>query len=64
MNAEVTSSGSGFTRLPEVRINSDTGVGGRLLPVLKFTKVGDAKKTLAQLPKNIEIVTVIDCVQQ
>ena len=50
--------------MPEVRINSDTGVGGRLLPVLKFTKVGDAKKTLAQLPKNIEIVTVIDCVQQ
>ena len=64
VGAKVTKGGSGFTSLPEVRINSDTGVGGRLLPVLKFTKVGDAKKTLAQLPKNIEIVTVIDCVQQ
>ena len=64
VGAKVTKGGSGFTSLPEIRINSDTGVGGRLLPVLKFTKVGDAKKTLAQLPKNIEIVTVIDCVQQ
>ena len=64
VGAKVTKGGSGFTSLPEVRINSDTGIGGRLLPVLKFTKVGDAKKTLAQLPKNIEIVTVIDCVQQ
>ena len=64
VGAKVTKGGSGFTSLPEVRINSDTGIGGRLLPVLKFTKVGDAKKILAQLPKNIEIVTVIDCVQQ
>ena len=64
VGAKVTKGGSGFTSLPDVRINSDTGVGGRLLPVLKFTKVGDSKKTLAQLPKNIEIVTVIDCVQQ
>ena len=64
VNAEVTSSGSGFTSLPELQINSDSGVGGRLLPVLKFTKVADAKKTLTKLPKNIEVVTVIDCVQQ
>ena len=66
VNARVTGGGSGFTSLPEIRINSDTGIGGRLLPVLKFTKIPDARKRIEEgtLPPNIEIITVIDCVQQ
>ncbi len=64
VNARVTKGGSGFTGLPELKINSDTGVGGRLLPVLKFTKVADAKRKLMEVPSNIKVVTVIDCVQQ
>ena len=64
VNAEVINGGSGFTSLPELRINSDTGIGGRLLPVLKFTKVVDAKRKATETPSNINIVTVIDCVQQ
>ncbi len=63
VNAEVVNSGSGFTSLPELQINSDSGVGGRLLPVLKFTKVVDAKRKATETPSNINIVTVIDCVQ-
>ena len=64
VNARVTKGGSGFSGLPELKINSDTGVGGRLLPVLKFTKVADAKRKLMEVPSNIKVVTVIDCVQQ
>ena len=31
-------------RLPDLRINSDTGSGAKLSPVLKFTKVDDASQ--------------------
>ena len=44
IGAKVTNGGFGFTSLPELTINSDSGVGGRLLPVLNFTKVQDASK--------------------
>ena len=63
VGAQVIGGGSGFTSLPELQINSDTGIGGRLLPVLKFTKVVDAKRKATETPSNINIVTVIDCVQ-
>ena len=64
VKADVTTGGSGFTDLPNISINSDTGIGGRLLPVLKFIKVADAKKKASETPTNVKLVTVIDCVQQ
>ena len=62
IGANVVNSGSGFTDLPDLQINSKKGVGAKLLPVLKFTKVDDAKR-------NVEItqdavVTVISCIQK
>ena len=44
IGAKVTNGGFGFTNLPDLTINSESGVGGRLLPVLNFTKVQDASK--------------------
>ena len=58
--AKVIDGGFGFTDLPDLVINSDTGSGARLLPVLKFTKVEDAAE-LAQVSQNA-VITVIDCV--
>ena len=58
--AKVIDGGFGFTDLPDLIINSDTGSGARLLPVLKFTKVEDAAE-LAQVSQNA-VITVIDCV--
>ena len=57
--------GFGFTDLPDLVINSDTGVGARLLPVLKFTKIEDASQ-LANLPQVSQdaVVTVISCIQK
>ena len=58
--AKVIDGGFGFTDLPDLIINSDTGSGARLLPVLKFTKVEDAAE-LAQASQDA-VITVIDCI--
>ena len=65
IGADVVNGGFGFTDLPDLVINSDTGVGARLLPVLKFTKIEDASQ-LANLPQVSQdaVVTVISCIQK
>lgn len=62
VKAKVTGSGTGFTCLPELRINSDTGAGAKLLPVLKFTPVENAERLA--FTTQTAVVTVIDCVQR
>ena len=62
VDANVINGGFGFTKLPEILINSDTGVGAKLSPVLKFTKVDDASK-LAEETRQAAI-TVISCIQK
>ena len=65
IGAEVVNGGFGFTDLPDLTINSDTGVGARLLPVLKFTKVDDAKQSADSPQINQDkVVTVISCIQK
>ena len=65
VGANVTNGGFGFTGLPDITINSDTGAGAKLLPVLKFTKVDDASQ-LAELPQVSQdvVVTVISCIEK
>ena len=58
----VVNGGFGFTKLPEIIINSDTGAGAKLSPVLKFTKVDDASQ-LAQTSQTA-VVTVISCIEK
>ena len=60
--ANVINGGFGFTNLPDLIINSDTGAGARLKPVLKFTKVEDAAE-LAQITQDA-VVTVISCIEK
>ena len=60
IGAKVINGGSGFTGLPDLTINSDSGVGGRLLPVLNFTKVQDASKLVESVRQSA--VTVISCI--
>ena len=61
--ANVINGGFGFTSIPEVTINSDTGALAKLTPVLKFTRIDDATQ-LADLPQidQDKIVTVISCI--
>ena len=44
VGANVVNSGFGFTDIPEITINSDTGVLARITPILKFTKIDDASQ--------------------
>ena len=60
IGAKVTNGGFGFTDLPEITINSESGVGARLLPVLNFTKVQDASKLVESIRQSA--VTVISCI--
>ena len=60
--ANVINGGFGFTSIPDLLINSDTGSGARLTPVLKFTKVEDATE-LAQISQDA-VVTVISCIEK
>ena len=62
IGASVVNGGFGFTDLPDLRINTDTGYGAVLLPVLKFTKVEDAQ-SLAEITQK-SVVTVISCIQK
>ena len=62
VGASVVNGGSGFTSLPDITINSDTGTGAKLRPVLKFTKVDDASQ-LAQITQDA-VVTVISCIEK
>ena len=62
VGVNVVNGGFGFTKLPEITINSDTGAGAKLLPVLKFTKVEDASQ-LAQITQDA-VVTVISCIEK
>ena len=70
IGVNVKNGGFGFTGLPDLTINTDTGVGAKLLPVLKFTKVDTAKQLAdtnvpfnRDLPQNV-VVTVIDCIHK
>ena len=58
----ITNRGFGFTSLPELTINSDTGAIARLSPVLEFTRVDDAEQ-LAEISQDA-VVTVISCIEK
>ena len=60
IGAKVTNGGFGFTNLPDLTINSESGVGARLLPVLNFTKVQDASKLAESMKQSA--ITVISCI--
>ena len=67
VGATVVNGGSGFTGLPDITINSDTGAGAKIRPVLKFTKVDDASQlvdTNNPFNKNLPVVTVISCIEK
>ena len=70
VGANVVNGGFGFTALPDLTINSDTGAGAKLLPVLKFTKIDNATQLAdtdtpfdRTLPQDV-VVTVISCIEK
>ena len=62
VGANIVNGGFGFTSIPNLTINSDTGALAKLKPVLQFTKVDDASQ-LAQISQDA-VVTVISCIEK
>ena len=62
VGANVVNEGFGFTSIPDLTINSDTGALAKLTPVLKFTRIDDASQ-LAQISQDA-VVTVISCIEK
>lgn len=68
VKAKVLNSGSNFTCIPKILINSDTGQGAELIPIMKFTRLGES--SVATLPTGVDaaaragIITIVDCVQK
>ena len=60
VDVEVINPGLGFTELPDIEINSETGVGAAFRPVLKFTRVDE----LSQPLDPGKVVQVINCVSR
>lgn len=53
----VKTPGSGFTELPEITINTDTGYNAKIIPVLGFTGV-----TTSSIGAGVTSIRVVDCV--
>ena len=67
VGATVKNGGFGFTGLPDITINSDTGVGAKITPVLKFTKVDESSRltdTNVPFDRNLPVITVISCIEK
>ena len=58
---EVLSSGCGFNEVPEIRINSDTGAGLKVRPVMRFVDRDQYFKKQPDFDPT-KLVKVIDCV--
>ena len=59
IGANITNPGIGFTSLPSMRINTETGYNAVLKPVLRFINPNDAGFVV---PLGTPTLQVIDCV--
>ena len=60
VGVEVVNGGTGFTTIPEITVNSDTGIGANLRPVLKFVSVTEVSEELDPT----QVIEVIDCIEK
>ena len=60
VGVEVVNGGTGFTTIPEITVNSDTGIGAIFRAVLKFVPVTEVSQKL----DSTQIIQVIDCIDK
>jgi hypothetical protein len=61
VSIKVLSKGCGYTDLPEIVIESQTGYNAKLYPVLSATPITD-EQALFDIPDGVQLVSVVDCV--
>ena len=60
VGVKVNNKGNGFTNIPDITINSETGRGARLKPIMKFVSLSEVSETLDPT----QIISVVDCVDK
>ena len=60
VGVKVNSRGSGFTNIPDLTINSQTGKGADLRAILKFVPVSEVSETLDPT----QVISVVDCIEK
>ena len=60
VGVNVISKGSGFTNIPDLQINSQTGRGADLRAILKFVPSTEVSETLDPT----QVISVVDCVEK
>ena len=60
IGVKVNNKGNGFTNIPDIRINSKTGRGARLRPIMKFVSLSEVSETLDPT----QIISVVDCIEK
>ena len=58
VGVEIECTGHGFTSIPDIKINSETGIGADLRATLKFTDVSEVSETLDPAG----VISVVNCV--
>ena len=60
VGVKVNNKGNGFTNIPDITINSKTGRGARLRPIMKFVSLSEVSETLDPT----QIISVVDCIEK
>jgi hypothetical protein len=61
IDVNIISGGSGFTDIPEITIQSETGINAVLVPVFNFQRIDDLDE-VSRPPLDTKVVNVVDCV--
>lgn len=59
---KIVKGAEGFTEMPEIFVDTETGYNAELVPVFKVNRVGDLPEDLDKVPLGEKVISVIDCV--
>jgi hypothetical protein len=62
IDINIIDEGEGFTEIPEIVINTESGYNANLIPILGVTRIGDVPEELYKIPQGEKIIKVVDCV--
>lgn len=61
-SVEIVQTGIGYTEMPTIEIETETGYNASLLPVFKVNRLGNITEEETIIPPQTQIISVVDCV--
>lgn len=62
ISVDILKNGIGFTDIPDIYIDSITGVNARMTPIFDVIRIGDLPEDQDIVPPGTPIISVVDCV--